>query len=141
MEIIKSIQKRGVEIYSANRSAVFKCRVSDGGDALWDGDAGETRAPLERTLADGGDTVTNCYVCQVRAIFKRRRSNRGHTIGDGDVGETRAPLERTLADGGDTVGDGDTREAAAILERIGTDRGQLAVFTKCNRLLFYYIRI
>jgi len=45
--------------------------VSDGGDAVGDGDAGEVGAAIERRLPDGGDAV-----------------------GDGDRGEAGAAIER-----------------------------------------------
>ena len=74
--------------------------VSDSGDGIGDGDAGEAAATRERRVSDSGDG-----------------------IGDSDAGEAFAIIERLASDSGDGIGDGDAGEASAINERIVSDSG------------------
>ena len=116
-------------------TGIVKCRATDGGDAVRDGDRGETGAVQEGRVLDGGDalgdrirTFSACRETQQRLhVFGKQHTILGSIAGiaglDGNVGEAAAVMEHRVSkdadsNGEDAIGDGDRGEVRAVPERL-----------------------
>ena len=81
-------------------AAAIEYRVANGGDTIWDGNAGQAAAIIERLIANGCDTVRDGNTGQAGAIIERTRSNGGDAVGNGNAGQVAAIIERAISNTG-----------------------------------------
>ena len=105
------------------RRAFSKCIFTDGGHAVWNGDAREGGAVFECPVRDGGHTARDGDTCEGSAGVECIFTDGGYAVRDGDACEGVAERECVIIDGSYAVRNGDAREGFAGSECAITDDG------------------
>ena len=97
--------------------------ILDVSHAVWNRDACQTAAVIERNIANAGHAVWNRNARQAAAIIEHTPLNASHAVWNRDARQTAAPNERIFTNANHAAWNGDACQTAAVIERIFVNAG------------------
>jgi hypothetical protein len=112
----------------------YKSFLTNFGNAIGNGYAGKSLAPIERLISNFSNAIGESYAGKVTAIAESQVINRGNAIGNGDAGEVSAKIESQAANRSNPIRNSNFGKAIATRESPRVNNSSIVVYSVCVAL-------